>query len=56
MIIEGLFKLIANVINLIPFSLPQFPEKFNSAKVIFGNKPKNGKLNLNKEDFAVLEL
>ena len=32
------------------------PEKFNSAKVIFGNKPKNGVLNLNKEDFAVLAL
>ena len=30
MLIEGLFKLIVNVINLIPFSLPQFPEKFNS--------------------------
>ena len=34
----------------------EIPGKFNAAKVIFGNKPKNGKLNLNKEDFAVLEL
>ena len=34
----------------------EIPEKFNSAKVIFGNKPKNGVLNLNKEDFAVLAL
>lgn len=34
----------------------QIPERFNNAKVIFGHKPKNGKLNLNKEDFAVLEL
>lgn len=34
----------------------EIPEKFNNAKVIFGNKPSNGKLNLNKEDFAVLEL
>ncbi len=34
----------------------EIPDKFDNAKVIFGNKPKNGKLNLNKEDFAVLEL
>ena len=31
------------------------PEKFTAAKVIFGNKPTDGKLNLNREDFAVLE-
>ncbi len=34
----------------------EIPDKFNTAKVIFGNKPKNGKLNLNGEDFAILEL
>ncbi|MGN0494486.1 MAG: glycoside hydrolase family 13 protein, partial [Acutalibacteraceae bacterium] len=34
----------------------QIPEKFNTAKIIFGHKPINGVLNLNKEDFAVLEL
>lgn len=34
----------------------KIPEKFNTAKVIFGNKPNNGILNLNGEDFAVLEL
>ena len=34
----------------------EIPERFNDAKVIFGHKPKNGILNLNGEDFAVLEL
>lgn len=34
----------------------KIPEKFNTAEVIFGNKPNNGILNLNGEDFAVLEL
>lgn len=28
MIIQGLFNLIKGVINLIPFSIPSFPEKF----------------------------
>ena len=32
------------------------PADFNSSKVIFGNKPENGKLKLNREDFAVLAL
>lgn len=34
----------------------EIPKEFLSAKTVFGNKPTSGKLNLNKEDFAVLEL
>ena len=30
MIIEGLFNLIAGIINLIPFELPQLPEQFQN--------------------------
>lgn len=31
MILEALFKLISGVINLIPFELPQLPQKFDTA-------------------------
>ena len=31
MILEALFNLITGVINLIPFELPQLPQKFNTA-------------------------
>lgn len=31
MIIEGIFGLITGIINLIPFELPQLPDKFQSA-------------------------
>ena len=34
----------------------EIPKEFSDAKPVFGNKPVMGKLNLNKEDFAVLEL
>ncbi len=30
MIIEGIFNLLSGLINLIPFSLPQMPEKFQT--------------------------
>lgn len=30
MIIEGLFKLISGIINLIPFELPQLPDQFQN--------------------------
>lgn len=30
MIIEGLFKLITGIINLIPFELPQLPQQFQN--------------------------
>lgn len=30
MIIEGLFNLLAGIINLIPFSLPSLPDKFQN--------------------------
>ena len=30
MIIEGLFKLITGIINLIPFELPSLPDKFQT--------------------------
>lgn len=31
MILKALFQLITGVINLIPFELPQLPDKFNTA-------------------------
>ena len=34
----------------------EIPREFDKAKVIFGNKPENGRLKLNREDFAVLAL
>ena len=34
----------------------EIPHEFDKAKVIFGNKPENGRLKLNREDFAVLAL
>lgn len=30
MIVEGIFNLLAGIINLIPFELPSLPEKFSS--------------------------
>lgn len=30
MIIEGIFNLLAGIINLIPFELPSLPDKFNT--------------------------
>lgn len=38
MIIESLFKLITGIINLIPFELPNLPDKFNTTlDFIFAN-------------------
>ena len=48
MIIEGLFNLISGILNLIPFDLPQLPDKFQTLLTFILDNIKNsiGYLNL----------
>lgn len=42
MIIQGLFNLVKGVINLIPFSIPSFPENFTNLFTQFKNQILSG--------------